>query len=107
MSKISKVSPDLAEDVIHQANGRCAVCGTRTGRGEIHHVIGRYVPATIDNLVYLCQACHRGENGVHGRDGHQAQLKLKIKLQEKYFRQGNTEEEVRSLMGGKIFLAEE
>ena len=107
MGKIGKVTPELAYCIINRACRRCELCNAPTNWGEIHHIVGRRVIATEDNLIYLCHACHRGEKGIHGRDGYPIQLFLRIKLQEKYFRQGKSEDEVRQLMGGKIFLKDE
>jgi hypothetical protein len=40
---------------------------------------------------------------VHGKNGKELDLRLKRELQEKYFRGGYTEDEVRELMGGKLY----
>lgn len=34
--------------------------------------------------VYLCQECHRGTKGVHGRDGNVLNRALKADVQRKY-----------------------
>ena len=44
-----------------------------------------------------------GTKGVHGRDGKELDLKLKLQLQDKYFKQGYSEEETRKLMGGRLY----
>ena len=54
----------------------------------------------------LCGNCHRGTSGIHGRDGHTLDLKLKLKLQRKYFKQGYLENEVRELMNGRLYIEE-
>ena len=88
--------------VSHRANGACEVCG-RGGHLELHHILRRKVPATVDNCIMLCLECHKGTKGVHGRDGHKLDFELKFNLQCKYERQGLSEDEVRKLMGGKLY----
>lgn len=89
--------------VSQRANGRCEVCG-RGGRLELHHILRRKVPATVENCIMLCYECHRGTKGIHGRDGHKLDRELKINLQLKYERQGFSEDEVRRLMGGRLYI---
>lgn len=62
-------------------NGRgCYVCGDNSYL-ESHHIFfgGRNRhKAEQDGLkVLLCYEHHRGTSGVHGRDGHELDLKLK------------------------------
>ena len=52
----------------------------------------------------LCWDCHMGTYGVHGRDGHALDMKIKRDYQSKLFAQGMTEDEVRYWMGGKLML---
>ena len=44
-----------------------------------------------------------GRKEYMGKNGRELNLKLKVKLQETYFKQGYSEEEVRKLMGGKLY----
>jgi len=44
----------------------------------------------------LCGECHRGTNGIHGKNGHILDLELKVGLQHKYFKMGLHEGEVRN-----------
>jgi hypothetical protein len=43
-------------------------------------------------------------DGVHGMCGHKLDLYLKLKLQDKYYLNGFNEDEVRKMMGGKIYI---
>lgn len=88
--------------VFERAGGRCEVCG-RGGHLELHHILRRKVKETPDNCIMLCYECHRGTRGIHGRDGHKLDRELKINLQLKYEQQGLSEDEVRKLMGGKLY----
>jgi len=103
------VSSELAKEVLDRANNRCENCGIYRcdifpKRHEIHHIVGRKVDATPENLIYLCWECHKGTSGVHGRDGAKLNKKLKMELQEKYFAKGYNEIEVRKMMNGKITI---
>jgi hypothetical protein len=66
---------------------QCVICGRAPG--EQHHIVKRsqcraMIKAPI-NHVYLCEEHHRGTKGVHGRDGHKLDIKLKMQLQKKLF----------------------
>lgn len=95
----------IVQAVLERSKGLCEVCyapGT-----ELHHIIygkgKRKQHETIESVVLLCYECHRGTNGVHGKNGKELNIKLKKQLQEYYFKQGYTEEETRELMGGKLY----
>lgn len=88
--------------VAERAAGRCEVC-KRVGGLELHHILRRRVKETQHNCIMLCYECHRGTNGVHGKNGHALDLKLKRMVQQKYFDMGYSEEEVRRLMGGRLY----
>lgn len=95
---------EIVEAILERSQGLCEHCfapGT-----EIHHIIfgsGRRQHETIDSLILLCFNCHRGTGGVHGREGRPLDLKFKRRLQKAYKGQGYTENEVREMMGGKIY----
>ena len=58
----------------------CYVCGT-TSNLHLHHILfGRNrKKADEDGLtIYLCYEHHEGTNGVHGKLGHELDLKLKV-----------------------------
>ena len=104
--KKAKVSPKLAQDVLDRANGQCEIEGCNSSACHKHHIIRRVAVADEDNIIVLCWSHHQGTRGVHGRDGHALDLKLKIDLQAKYFAQYKTESEVRELMGGMLYFEE-
>ena len=94
----------LEEKLYERANYSCEVCGSKSGLQK-HHIVKRSQggPDTLLNLILLCWECHHGTYGIHGKHGKKLDIELKVKLQEKYFNQGETEKEVRSLMGGKLY----
>lgn len=103
------VSPELAQVVLDRADGRCEICGNYETqpypkRHEIHHIIGRMVDASPENLIFLCYNCHKGKGSVHDKPNSGKDLELKLKLQNKYLYAGLDESEVRQLMGGKLYL---
>lgn len=63
----------------------CPICGQRAT--ELHHIIFRsQVKALINckyNFVYLCSECHRGNRGVHTKNGSELNNKLKLMFQNK------------------------
>lgn len=52
----------------------------------------------------LCPDCHRGTNGVHGKNGHILDLKLKLKVQNIYSMTDFSEDDIRKLMGGRLYI---
>lgn len=64
---------------------KCYYCGS-TENIEKHHVIhgkiGRKLSTTYHLIVPLCENCHRGRFGVHGKYGYEKDLKLKAEAQE-------------------------
>ena len=58
---------------------------------------------TVESCIDLCWNHHKGNNGVHGKNGHELDIKLKRQLQDKYFSMGYTEDQVREKMGGKLY----
>lgn len=63
----------------------CYYCGTTEGV-ELHHAIhgkiGRKLAIQYHLTVGLCEKCHRGKYGVHGKYGYEKDLKLKAEAQE-------------------------
>ena len=90
------------EAVANRADGSCEVCH-RSGNLELHHILRRKVPATVSNCIMLCSQCHRSDQGIHGRDGHLLDISLKYKVQQEYFFKGMQQDEVRELMGGRLY----
>ena len=58
----------------------CFVCGTTLNLHCHHIMFGRNrKKADEDGLtIYLCYEHHEGTNGVHGKNGHELDEKLKI-----------------------------
>lgn len=90
--------------------GECANC-KRYGTVERHHIVHgrgkRRECETPESVVLPCPLCHRGSRGVHGKEGHALDMRLRRELQARYFAQGCEEQEVRRLMGGKLVLDSE
>lgn len=65
----------------------CYVCGNCNT--ENHHIIFRGQSKALIkcklNLVELCEAHHRGHDGIHGKNGRALDLKLKLDLQDRLF----------------------
>ncbi|BDR84900.1 hypothetical protein [Clostridium tetani] len=84
----------------------CLICSSNY-LVEYHHIIHgngkRKECETEYSVIPLCWNCHKGNNGVHGKNGRKLDLKLKKKLQRKYFKLGYEESKVRELMGGKLY----
>lgn len=58
---------------------QCYICNVITNT-ELHHIIfgKNRKKADEDGLtVYLCHNCHRGTNGIHGKNGHDKDIALK------------------------------
>ncbi len=95
----------IVQAVLERSKGLCEVC--YAPGAELHHIIygkgKRKQYETAESVVLLCYECHRGTYGVHGRKGRKLDLQLKKQLQERYFKQGYSEKEVREKMGGKLY----
>lgn len=102
------MNKQIAQEVLDRSKGLCEVCGSR-GQ-HLHHIIKgkgkRRQLESPENVINLCWECHMGTRGVHGREGRELDLKLKLTLQEKYFNQGYTETEVRAKMGGRLYATD-
>lgn len=96
----------LFQSVVERAGGQCEVCGSNQGI-ELHHILGgtgrRRQQERYETIVALCYECHRGTWGIHGKYGSQLDIKLKQELQDCYFSKGKDEDEVRRLMGGRLY----
>lgn len=94
------------EAVKKRSGELCEICGSNH-LVEVHHILygkgKRNQYESIDSCIDLCWEHHHGKNGVHGKNGHEIDIKLKRQLQDKYFDMGYTEDEVRGKMGGKIY----
>ena len=99
----NKIPEPNRKEVIERADGRCEVCGAEGA--EIHHVIPRRKRIhRVETLILLCgpvtfkDTCHY--------KAHNADLKdeLRQDLQEHYRQQGYKEDEIRELMGGRLYV---
>lgn len=62
---------------------KCIVCGSHYGI-EYHEIFfgsKRNLSIKYGMVVPLCAECHRGTNGVHGKNGHELDTDLKRKGQ--------------------------
>lgn len=83
---------------------RCWVCGNPNV--EAHHSIFKSKCKPLEHcelvIYYLCPKHHRSNVGVHGRDGHELDLKLKLDFQNKlemlFDKELLTEEEINSVL---------
>lgn len=95
----------IAPKVLERSSGLCKACSS--SGTELHHCIGgsgkRKQHQNEYSVVLLCFECHRGTHGVHGREGKAIDIKLKTQLQDTYFNQGYSEDEVRKKMGGRMY----
>ncbi len=99
------MNDEIVKAVLDRSKGICENC--YDAGEEFHHIIKghgkRKQHETVESVVLLCWNCHRGTNGVHGKNGKELDLKLKIRLQEEYYQQGYTESQVRKMMGGRLY----
>lgn len=62
----------------------CFICGA-IGNNEEHHIVFRSAAKFMINCklnkIKLCPSHHRGTDGIHGRNGHKLDKKLKLFLQ--------------------------
>ena len=77
----------MSESIMNTYPGKCYACQIECPT-ELHHVLfGSGLRKISDDnglTVYLCQDCHRGTKGVHGRDGNALNRALKRDAQRKY-----------------------
>lgn len=88
---------------IIQEDKKCFVCGSVRDL-EVHHCIhgtaNRKLADRYGLWVWLCPYHHRGTEGVHGRDGHDLDQRLKEIAQEVWQAQNNgTEADFRAIFG--------
>jgi hypothetical protein len=103
---VVNIDKKIYEAAYHRSNGLCEICGSND-RVTLHHIIygngKRTEYESLEGAIFLCYEHHQGVRGVHGRDGHPFSLQLKLNLQQRYFDEGFTEDEVRVKMGGKLY----
>ena len=68
------------ESILNTEKGVCFACGAHT-KTEKHHIFEgvalRPISERLGLWVYLCPVCHRGTDGVHGREGDRLNRQLK------------------------------
>lgn len=98
------MSKKRKKSIIQADTTHCYVCN-RMGT-EIHHPLNgsnRKISDRMGLTVGLCYTHHRGEQGVHGKDGNDLRIELKQVAQEVYEeRIGTREEFIRTF--GKSWL---
>lgn len=85
---------------------KCYVCGTNNNLHYHHIFFGKNRKnADKDGLtIYLCYNHHEGTYGVHGKEGHKLDLKLKQLAEKKWLEYYNKEIEDFIRRYGKNFL---
>jgi len=96
------VNSEVYAAVRNRANGRCELCGKLSSDLELHHVVSgfgrRRQYESVETCLMLCHECHEQAH----RDA-KLNRALKLLIQERLMRAGRTEEEVRQIMGGRLF----
>jgi len=107
MNRKEATTESIYEQALSRAAMRCEYCGEYAHELEMHHILSgkgrRKQQERVETVAMLCYTCHRSEQGIHGRDGSKIDLDLKKRLQQYYFSQELSEQDVRTLMGGKLY----
>ena len=98
------------ESILTTNKETCYVCQRSLDaygmRPEVHHIFYghglRNVSDRLGLVVYLCPECHRGTNGVHGKNGKALNYDLKQIAQHTYEETHNREEWMKEI--GKNYL---
>ena len=98
------------ESIIDGGNDlECWNCG-RTDNLEVHHCIHGTANRSLSDKyglwVRLCPDCHRGTNGVHGKNGHRKDMTLKCVAQRAFEERWGSREEFRAIFG-KSYIEDE
>lgn len=84
--------------------GKCEYCN-QYRIIQLHHVVSgigkRTIHETELSVVGLCLECH---NYLHNKNGAKMNYELKKIVQERYKKRGYSEDEIRKLMGGKLYV---
>ena len=87
--------------VRNRANGRCELCGKLSSDLELHHVVSgfgrRKQYESVETCLMLCHECHEQ---VH-KDAKLHRV-LKMLVQERLKVAGKSEDEIRTIMGGRL-----
>ena len=75
------------ESILNTSKNQCYSCHA-SGNTELHRIIfGSGMRKISDDnglTCYLCPECHRGTDGVHGKNGDELNRILKKEVQEAY-----------------------
>lgn len=86
---------------IMQKVKECLVCGSMQNI-HLHHIYygvkNRKISDRNGFTCYLCLQHHEGTNGVHGKNGHELDVELKIACQKK-FEETHSRDEFMKLIG--------
>jgi len=96
------MNSEVYEAVRKRANGRCELCGKLTSELQLHHVISGYgrrrEHESVETCLMLCGECHKE---VH--ENAKLSRALKLLVEERLYRMGYNDSEVRTLMGGRLY----
>lgn len=95
------------ESIIDGGNDvQCWICGRYEGMRDLleqHHMIHGIANRALSDKyglwVYLCPKCHRGTDGVHGKNGHRRDMTLKCVAQRTFEEKVGSREEFRAIFG--------
>lgn len=89
------------KSIIQKNTDNCFLCG-KYGNLERHHCLfgtaNRKKADKYGLTVYLCPDCHRGTNGIHGKNGHPYDLRLK-QIAQREFEKTHSREEFVEIFG--------
>ena len=84
----------MGTSILTTHKGICYRC-QKHGVTECHHIFygkNRKISDKLGFWVHLCPECHRGTNGVHGKNGHEIDMDLKKMCQWTYEQTHSREE---------------
>lgn len=100
------MNKEVVQAVLERSQGLCEICYS-SYMVQQHHIVGgrgkRNQHETVESVIALCWDHHYGNKGCHGKDGRELVLRLRRELQQTYFNQGYTEDQVREMMGGELY----
>lgn len=73
------------ESILSTEKNICYACGRFVRHPHLHHIFfgkNRKISDKEGLTCYLCENCHKGTYGVHGREGHDLDVQLKEDAQE-------------------------
>ena len=69
----------MSKTSIIQKDQRCYICHTTNNLHQHHIIFGKNRKKCDEDklVIWLCREHHEGTNGVHGKNGHNLDIKLK------------------------------